>query len=45
VLKFDRFGSPVKINVNGKTEISSKVGTLVTCVLLVVLGAYAINKL
>jgi len=44
LLEIDRFSSPVKINVNGKSEISSKVGTFATVVLLVVLGAYAINK-
>ncbi len=40
----DRFSEPVKLNINGETEIKSGPGSLVTIILLIVLAAYAGQK-
>ena len=42
--KIDRFSSPVKMNVNGQTEISSWPGALVTIFLYLTLAAYAYQR-
>lgn len=44
VILVDRFSEPVKLNVNGATEIKSGPGAIVTIFLLIVLAAYAGQK-
>ena len=44
IFQIDRFSSPVLLNVNGRSEISSIPGTVVTLILFIVLTSYALKK-
>lgn len=44
LLSIDRYASPVSLNVNGRSEISSLPGTLLTFFLFAVLITYAFKK-
>ena len=42
LLSLDRFSTPVELNINGEKRISSYPGSLVSLLLLIILGLYGV---